>query len=655
MNATRSARLVPVPPPAVSPALAPHAGACARAAISRAALPRTPRVTASPGTPVTAAPGVAASGAATRGVAIRGVAIRGMAISGVAAALATAFALALVTPRAHAQDVAREDTVVFDLDRTIKDPENFNPFTPGTKREHGAHQTMWEPLFILNYESGELEPWLGESIESNDTFDEWTLTLKEGITWSDGEAFDTDDVVFTIEMVMGADELTDREASAIRSQVASVEKVDALGVKMTLNAPNPRFATENFGVRIVTSLPIMPEHVWAGENPATFTFYPPIGTGPYTFGSAATNRAVWNRHDDYWGAQTGFRELPEPLRIVFLETGGEESRAQLMVANELDAAQNVTIGTFEAIQAQNPNVIAWTDGYPYSAPDPCARQIEFNTRVEPWSDPALRKAVAHIVDRSQIVNVAYEGTTSASTTMFAQYGAMLPFIVAVENAGYTLPEKADVEAAEALLEEAGYAKGDDGFYAKGGETIEANIHVNSASTEYTKTIDVVVEQLNRAGIKAKSIPVENGVFWGEVLPLGNYEMSYSWLSCGSVNEPWSSMSRYTTDSVVPLGEAAPGFNNTGRWDSEAAASYTAIVEEMGTKGLDDPSVPDMVAEAYAYLDAEMPFVPLVQAAKLLPLNTTYWSGWPTLDNYYNHPFFWWNSAHQIVHSLEKAE
>ncbi|MEO1398078.1 MAG: ABC transporter substrate-binding protein, partial [Pseudomonadota bacterium] len=74
--------------------------------------------------------------------------------------LVSAFAIAASAGVALAQDVAREDTVIFDLDRTIKDPENFNWFTPGTKRMHGAHQAMWEPLFILNYGTGELDPWL---------------------------------------------------------------------------------------------------------------------------------------------------------------------------------------------------------------------------------------------------------------------------------------------------------------------------------------------------------------------------------------------------------------------------------------------------------------------------------------------------------------
>ena len=45
----------------------------------------------------------------------------------------------------------------------------------------------------------------------------------------------------------------------------------------------------------------------------------------------------------------------------------------------------------------------------------------------------MRKAVAHIIDRNQIVNVAYEGTTVASDTMFAEYGAMAPFIDAREG------------------------------------------------------------------------------------------------------------------------------------------------------------------------------------------------------------------------------
>ncbi len=553
-----------------------------------------------------------------------------------------------------AQDVAREDTVIFDLDRTIKDPANFNWLTPGTKRMHGAHQTMWEPLFILNYATGNIDPWLATGFSANEDSSEFTITLREGVEWSDGEAFNADDVMFTVNMALTNEEISSREASTVRAQVASIEKVDDLTVKMTLNAPNPRFIVENFGVRIFGSFLIMPEHIWNGEDPATFAFNPPIGTGPYTFTSATTSRAIWDRNDDWWGAKTGFQDLPAPQRVIFLESGGAESRAQLMATNQLDAAQNVSVGTFEAIKAQNPAVTAWYSDYPYAAADPCARQLEINTTIAPWDDPNMRRAVNHIIDRTQIVNIATEGATVPSRTMFAQYGSMSPFIDAVVEAGYELSPTADVAAGQALIEAAGYTKGSDGIYEKDGEDLAVKIHVNSASTEYTATIDVIVEQLNRAGIAASSVPVENGVFWGEVLPFGAYEMSYSWLSCGSVNEPWASMGRYTVKDVVPVGERSPGFNNTARWDSEAAVAYSEIVDSMAGLPLGDPSKPGLVAEAYQYLDAEMPFIPLVQSFKLLPMNTTYWTGWPSNDNNYNHPFFWWNSTHQIIHNLEKA-
>jgi peptide/nickel transport system substrate-binding protein len=185
-------------------------------------------------------------------------------------------------------------------------------------------------------------------------------------------------------------------------------------------------------------------------------------------------------------------------------------------------------------------------------------------------------------------------------------------------------------------------------------TSASNIHVNSASTEYTRTIDVVVEQLNRAGHRRQGGAGGERVFWGEVLPFGAYEMSYSWLSCGSVNEPWASMGRYTN---------APWY----RWANAARASTTPRggtarrqrpIPRSSTRwrhGRGDPGLLGMVAEAYQHLDAEMPFIPLVQAAKLLPFNTTYWTGWPTADNNYNHPASGGVGTHQIIHNLEKAE
>src|SRR5882757_9211475 len=112
-------------------------------------------------------------------------------------------ALATVTVMAQG-DVAREDTVIFDIDASaVPNPTNFNWLVPGTNKNQGAHQAMWEPLFILNYETGAIQPWVGESFTPNDKQDVWTLKLRKGVTWSDGVPMTADDVDFTINLLLG--------------------------------------------------------------------------------------------------------------------------------------------------------------------------------------------------------------------------------------------------------------------------------------------------------------------------------------------------------------------------------------------------------------------------------------------------------------------
>jgi peptide/nickel transport system substrate-binding protein len=559
-----------------------------------------------------------------------------------------------------AQDeVAREDTVIFDIDASdVPNPTNFNWMVPGTNRNQGAHQALWEPLFILNYETGEIQPWLGVSFVANDAQDVWTLTLREGIKWSDGVAFTADDVVFTVQLLLDDETATLAEAANMQQWVESVETVDDLTVVFNLKAPNPRFQLDYWSVRIWGNNDILPKHVWEGQDPFTFTNYDPeqgwpLGTGPYSLTSASPTEFVWDRRDDWWGAETGWHALPEPKRLIWEITGSEENKALLMTNNELDSVMNITLGAFEAIQARNPNVIAWHADLPYAWADPCPRQLSFNTTVAPWDDPNMRKAVSLIIDRNQIIEVAYEGTTTPSSTMFVQYGGMQPFIDAIVAAGMGIDSAAHVEEGQALIEAAGWAKNADGIYEKDGQTLSAPILVSNSTAEYTRTTDVIVEQLIAAGIDASSQPVTDATIT-QARNNGDFVAAYNWDACGSVNEPWNSMNRFTTHFVVPVGQLSPGGNNYVRWNTSGTEAYTAIVDQIGVLPLGDPQIVGLVVDAYQYIYNETPFIPLVQAAKLVPFDTTYWTNWPTAENNYNHPATWWNSTEQIILNLHKA-
>jgi peptide/nickel transport system substrate-binding protein len=572
--------------------------------------------------------------------------------------------LLLLVGLAFAQDLPRAETAIFDIDGgNVQAPTNFNWMVPGTARNQGMHQAVWEPLFILNYETGEIMPYLGTEFTPNETLDVWTLKLRDGVKWQDGEAFNADDVVFTVNLLLNDETSSLNDAANMQQWVTSVEKVDDLTVVFNLKEPNPRFQLDYWSVKIWGGIVILPEHVWADKDPFTFENYDPeqgwpLGTGAYKLTSASETRFTYERDDNWWGATAGIPEmgiegLPAPKYLVWEVTGAEENKVQLASQGELDSIMDVTLGGFEAMVGNNPNIIAWFDAMPFVWLDPCARQLSFNTAVAPWDDKDLRNAVNLIIDRQEIIDVAYEGTTIPSQTMYVEYGGLMPYIEAITAAGMTLSTTADVEAGQALIESKGWTMGSSGFYEKDGQTLAIEIQTHAAFIEKQRIAAVVVEQLREAGIDASTRNVEGGT-WDDNKRFGNYSAVMDWDACGSINEPWASLNRYTNRFYKPVGEAVNGGNNHVRWQGEANDKYSELVEQIGVLPLGDPKIQELVVEAYRYLYDEMPFIPITQARKLVPFDTTYWTGWPTAENNYNHPATWWMSTHQIIHNLEPA-
>ena len=555
-----------------------------------------------------------------------------------------------------AEGSERSKTVIFDIDGgRVVDPELWNPFVPGNRRDHGYHQAILEPLFILNYQTGEIEPWLGESFDSNETLDVWTLKLRDGIKWQDGEVMDADDVVFTIQMLLdNSPELGD--SAAMEQWVASVEKVDDLTVQFNLNEPNPRFQLDYFSVKIWGGINIVPEHIWADQDPLTFKFYDtekgwPVGTGPYKLASISPTEFSYVRDDNYWGADVV--GLPAPETLIWTWGGPEETRAAMMAEGQLDSLMDITLGALLALQDANPNVITWFADAPMAwVPDPCSRTFEFNNAVEPWNDPDMRWAVNYAIDRDQIVDISYEGTTLKSRHFFPAYPPLDALVdKAIEAGVYDLDQlwTYDPDKAKELIESKGYEMNSNGYYEKDGTELSIDIATHEAFIEKQRIAQVVVEQLQAVGINAVNRN-EAGGTWNENFNFGNFETRIGWQTCGSVNEPWNSLDTFSTNWLVPIEERAS--RNQWRWSGEAADEYSALVAEMGSLPLGDPKVEELFLQATDIWFDQLPVIPITQAKKIIPFDTTYWTGWPTFDEQYIHPPTWWQHTHVIIHNLQ---
>ena len=144
--------------------------------------------------------------------------------------------------------------------------------------------------------------------------------------------------------------------------------------------------------------------------------------------------------------------------------------------------------------------------------------------------------------------------------------------------------------------------------------------------------------------------------WSENFHFGRFEARMGWQTCASVNEPWASMDTMNVRHLVPVGERAADNRNSWRWSGEAAESYGALVDEMGTLPLGDPRVEELFVEAMGIWFDELQRIPITQAKKIIPFNTTYWTGWPTADANYIHPPTWWQgNTEKIILSLQPAQ
>ncbi|HEY8455128.1 MAG TPA: ABC transporter substrate-binding protein [Actinopolymorphaceae bacterium] len=559
-------------------------------------------------------------------------------------------------PGGGGADSERAKTLILDFHGgRVESPQLFNPFVPGFTSNAGFHQAMMEPLFILNYESGEIEPWLGESFTSNADGTEWTLKLRDGIKWADGEAYDADDVVFTIRMLLeGSAELSN--AVAMQEWVKSVEKVDATTVAFVLNKPNPRFQLDYFSVKIHGGLAIVPEHIWKDKDPLKFTYYDkdqgwPIFTGPYRLTSASPTRFTYERRDDWWGAEAGFKPLPKPEKLEFVVNETEEVRVARAADHQLDSVADLTAGAFESLKGRNPDVISWLPDKPYAWPDPCTRLLSLNNAVEPWNDREMRWALNYAIDRQEIVEIAYEGTTTPARFFFPDYPPIQEYVKRIEDAGlfeeYPILRH-DPEMTAQILESKGYRKTGT-YYTKDGKELSLRIDAPTDFIEIWRYAEVIGEQLQRVGINATVRKIAIAT-WGENLAHGRHEAAADWNACGSVTEPWSSMQLFQDKWVVPVGKRATF--NAARWKN---ATYSRAVQQFANLPLGDERIIEPFLTAAREFLRDLPFIPIAHARKLYAFDTRYWTGWATKEDNYLQPTLDWGNAHKIIHNLRPAQ
>lgn len=552
-----------------------------------------------------------------------------------------------------AEQQARAETLNIAIGDRIADPTNLNIYAPGVSRSNtGIHQLIYEYFFYQNLQTGEYIPWLAESYEYSADFTSITVNLRDGVKWSDGQPFTTDDVLFTYDLLKNNPGMT--WAAEANKAVASVEAVDTLTVKFNLVNPNPRFHLnrEAFpAVGIWGGITILPKHVWEGQDPLTFKSSNPIGTGPYTLKTAAENAMTYVRNEEWWG-KTVFDKLPAPKTINFQYVGPETNVALALAADEIDTPfiGILSLGSFQEVARRNPNVSAWSKEAPYAWLDPCPRPLMVQNATPPWDNKEMRWALSYLIDRQGIVNLAYEGTTVPSWGIWPFYDGLKPYFDAVQDLRDKYPTDAyDPAKAEEIFTNLGYQKNADGIWAGAdGTELSLKYLVQADSTEEMKVSAILADQLTKGGIKVEVQPMSGGPLADTILR-GDYGIKLHSFCPGYI---YDNLELFHGKYYVPLGQPAPWYErNSFRYNNP---DFDKIVDEMGkTPPSDEAKNIELFHQALAILDDDLPVIPLVQAPALVPFSTTYWTGWPSAENPWNMPVSWWATFNLVITGYPK--
>ncbi len=324
-------------------------------------------------------------------------------------------------------------------------------------------------------------PYLLEKWEVNDDLTEWTLFLRRGIQWSNGDEFTSEDVLFNFK-----EWLKPETKSSILGlwegflKIENVKAVDDYTVKLMLDAPK---------LDVPETLFHYPAQIMHRSFNGDLTTLKNPGTGPMKLDEYSVGeRVVVSRRDGYWQNGADGKPLPYLDGIEYIDLGNDQTAyVAALQAGQIDTIYDPTVDTYLALRDKPGIVIE-----PINTSQ--VRVLRMRVDLDPWKDNRVRMALKKCQNREAILSNAYFGQGALG-------GDFHVSPVHPEYAPIDLP-KYDPEGAKKLLEEAGVQI-----------PLPVAISVGTGWTDIVAYIETLKEDAKAGGFDITLDTMPNSAYW----------------------------------------------------------------------------------------------------------------------------------------------
>ncbi len=487
----------------------------------------------------------------------------------------------------------------------------WNPFQPGSlANTTGTLGLVYETLFNYDPLTNTMIPWLAESGEwvGENVYE---VTLREGLTWSDGAPLTAEDVVFTMNL---ADQHEALWFAPMWDYLVNVVNIGDLIVQFNFTS-EPLY--QEFDNNLY-NIPIVPEHLWEDRTEEEITIGAnenPIGSGAYLYDTHGADRNVWIRNENWW-AIDALGLYPAPKRIVDIRFSSNNVALGSVIMGELDLSNHFLPGV--AGLSDNNVVKTYFDGAPYMLSANTA-VLFLNTTIAPMDDAAFRKALAYAINTDDIVNVAYAQLVAAASPT-----GLLPSLsdFADEDVVADLGWTYDPAMAAQILADAGYVdvNGDGYVEAPDGSAIALEVTCPSGWTDWMAAIAVISDSCKAAGINVEDVTPDYGA-WNTQLQTGTFNMTLNnWAAMS--NTPWT---LYNLLFRHPI-QAQMQSGNFGRYDNQEIFDLVDALAAIPTS--DIAGMKAACADIQTVMLEEVPMIPLWYNGLWAQYSDAVWTNWP---------------------------